>query len=93
VVQLTKTLAVEWGGRGVRVNAIAPGWINTPIVQGLARRGLLDVDAIVRRTPMRRLGEIDDLAGPAIFLASDESAFVNGHTLVVDGGYLAYGFV
>ncbi|MEM8535385.1 MAG: glucose 1-dehydrogenase [Chloroflexota bacterium] len=93
VVQLTKVLGVEWAPLGVRVNAIAPGWIRTPLQDELVAAGKLDRTPIVTRTPARRVGEIDDIVGPAIFLASDESAFVIGETLVVDGGWMAYGYL
>ncbi len=93
VIQLTKVLAVEWAPFGVRVNAIAPGWIRTPLQDSLVEAGKLDRAPIISRTPARRVGEIADIVGPAIFLASDESAFVIGETLAVDGGWLAYGFL
>lgn len=93
VIQLTKVLAVEWAPFGVRVNAIAPGWIRTPLQDSLVEAGKLDRAPIISRTPARRVGEISDIVGPAIFLASDEAAFVIGETLAVDGGWLAYGFL
>lgn len=93
IVQLTKVLAVEWAARGVRVNAIAPGYIETDIMRGLKAKGLLDTAALIKRTPMNRLGQPEDLIGPAVFLCSEDAAFVTGQTLAVDGGWLAYGFV
>jgi gluconate 5-dehydrogenase/2-deoxy-D-gluconate 3-dehydrogenase len=93
VVQLTKVLAVEWAPLGVRVNAIAPGWIRTPLQDSLVEAGKLDRAPIISRTPARRVGEIADIVGPAIFLASDEAAFIIGETLAVDGGWLAYGYL
>lgn len=91
VLQFTRVLAVEWAARGVRVNCLAPGYIETDIMRGLKAKGLLDTDALVRRTPMARLGQVEDLVGPAIFLVSDEARFVTGTSLAVDGGWLAYG--
>ena len=86
VVQLTKSLAIAWAPQSVRVNAIAPGWIETamtaPLVADLARR-----DAIVARTPLGRWGQPADVAGAALFLASPAAAFITGIVLPVDGGY------
>lgn len=90
VASLTKSLAVEWGARGVRVNAIAPGVFRTALNQKLldeTERG----QEFLLRTPMRRFGNVDELAGAAIFLASDAASFVNGEILAVDGGFLASG--
>ena len=93
IVTVTRTLAVEWAPHGVRVNALIPGYIDTPLLREIERRGLVDFDALAKRTPLGRLGTPEDVAGPAVFLASDESTFVTGHCLAVDGGWLAYGFV
>jgi NAD(P)-dependent dehydrogenase (short-subunit alcohol dehydrogenase family) len=93
IVQMTRALAVEWAPYGVRVNCIAPGWIRTPLQDRLVEEGKLDRAPILARTPLRRVGEIDDIVGPAIFLASDEAAFIVGETLVVDGGWIAYGYL
>lgn len=82
---LARNLAVEWGPRNIRVNAIAPGLIRTDFAKAL----LQDPERLARaesRTPLRRIGEPEDIAGVALFLASDASAFVTGHTLVADGG-------
>jgi NAD(P)-dependent dehydrogenase (short-subunit alcohol dehydrogenase family) len=90
VGSLTKSLAVEWSSRGVRVNAIAPGVFRTALNQKLldeTERGR----EFLLRTPMRRFGNVDELAGAAIFLASDAASFVTGEILAVDGGFLASG--
>lgn len=90
VASLTKSLAIEWSQRGVRVNAIAPGVFRTPLNEKLldeTERGR----EFLLRTPMRRFGNVDELAGAAIFLASDAASFVNGEILTVDGGFLASG--
>jgi NAD(P)-dependent dehydrogenase (short-subunit alcohol dehydrogenase family) len=90
VASLTKSLAIEWGPRGVRVNAIAPGVFRTALNQKLldeTERGR----EFLLRTPMRRFGNVDELAGAAIFLASDAASFVNGEVMAVDGGFLASG--
>lgn len=86
IVQLTKSLAIAWARDGIRVNAIAPGGIETPMTAPLrasehASKRALD------RTPMRRWGTPDDLAGAALFFASPAAAFVTGAVLTVDGGY------
>ncbi len=88
VVQLTKSLAVAWAHEGVRVNAIAPGWIETPMTAP-ARSDAARNRAILDRTPLGRWGTPDDIVGPALFLASDGARFITGAVLVVDGGYSA----
>lgn len=90
VGSLTKSLALEWSSRGVRVNAIAPGVFRTALNQKLldeTERGR----EFLLRTPMKRFGNVAELAGAAIFLASDAASFVSGEILVVDGGFLASG--
>jgi len=88
VVQLTKSLAVAWAEDGIRVNAIAPGWIETPMTVP-ARADAARNRAILDRTPLGRWGTPDDIAGPALFLASDAASFITGAVLAVDGGYSA----
>jgi len=90
VAALTKSLAVEWGARGVVVNAIAPGVFKTPLNQALLE-GTDRGHELLLRTPMHRFGQLEELVGAAIFLASDAAGFVNGHILAVDGGFLASG--
>jgi NAD(P)-dependent dehydrogenase (short-subunit alcohol dehydrogenase family) len=87
MAQLTKSLAIRWAADGIRVNALAPGWIETPLTAPL-REDPERSEAILRRTPMGRWGRPEDLIGPALFLASPGAAFVNGAILPVDGGYL-----
>src|SRR5262245_38392192 len=86
IAQLTKSLAIAWAPHGVRVNAIAPGWIETaltaPLLADPAKR-----DAITARTPLGRWGQPADIAGAALFLASPAAAFITGAILPVDGGY------
>lgn len=91
VVNLTRVLADEWGPRGVRVNALAPGYVRTELVEGLVREGRLDVRAIEERTPAGRLARPEEIAALAVFLASDDAIFVQGQAVVVDGGWTARG--
>jgi NAD(P)-dependent dehydrogenase (short-subunit alcohol dehydrogenase family) len=88
VVQLTKSLAVAWAEDGIRVNAIAPGWIDTPMTAA-ARADAARNRAILERTPLGRWGTPDDIVGPALFLASEAARFITGAVLAVDGGYSA----
>jgi NAD(P)-dependent dehydrogenase (short-subunit alcohol dehydrogenase family) len=91
VVMLTKSLASEWGGSGVRVNCVAPGYIRTPMVTALIEAGKIDVDRIQRRTPLARMGRPSEIAQAVAYLCSDWAAFVTGATLSVDGGWTAFG--
>jgi NAD(P)-dependent dehydrogenase (short-subunit alcohol dehydrogenase family) len=89
VVNLTETLATEWAGRGVRVNAIAPGFVLTDMNRD--KMSAERKERAVARTPMGRFGETRDMAGAAVYLASDAASFVTGETIRVDGGFLAAG--
>ena len=93
VVLLTETLAVEWGPAGVRVNALAPGYVETDLVRDLAARGRLDPDRLKQRTPLRRMAQPAEMADLAVFLASRQAAYINGHTLVADGGWSRYSYL
>lgn len=86
--------AIEWAERGIRVNAIAPGYIMNEPTRQLAAAGSFDVTAINRRTPMGRMGSEEEVAQGIAYLLSPEAAsYVTGHTLEVNGGWTAYGFL
>ncbi|MGH7910273.1 MAG: SDR family NAD(P)-dependent oxidoreductase, partial [Candidatus Dormibacteraceae bacterium] len=90
VVMLTRILAAEWAPT-VRVNAVAPGYVRTEMTEDLRARGQLDFDAIAKRAPQRRFAEPAEMAEAYVFLAGGGSSFVTGETIVVDGGWLAFG--
>ena len=88
VLQLTKALAVEWAPDGIRVNALAPGFIETPLIPDEEKTPQREA-MILSRTPLKFVGEAQDVAGAAVFLVSDEARYITGATLPIDGGYLA----
>ena len=88
VAQLTKSLAVAWAPEGIRVNAVAPGWIMTELTRAIYQDDARS-DPVLRRTPMARWGRPEDIAGPVVFLCSEAAAFVTGTILPVDGGQAA----
>lgn len=88
LIGLTRTLAAEWGGRGVRVNAVCPGWVKTEMDAADQSSASYTDDDIINRVPMARFASPQDIAQAILFLADEnKSGFVNGHTLVVDGGW------
>lgn len=85
VISITKTLATELAGAKIRVNAIAPGFVKTRFASAIVDDAELSAQ-VVERTPLRRVGEPIEIAGGAVYLASDEASYLTGHTLVIDGG-------
>ena len=88
VLNMTRTLAVEWGPSGIRVNAVAPTWVRTPLIAPILERADL-VQRIESLMPLGRLAETQDIVGAFLYLASPAAAMVTGHTIAVDGGFLA----
>ncbi|MCA2013778.1 SDR family oxidoreductase [Cereibacter sphaeroides] len=90
LISMTRSLACEWAARGIRVNAIAPGYVRTPMVAALEAAGKADLSAVRRRIPMGRLARADEMASAIGFLASDRARYVTGTILGVDGGWLSF---
>jgi NAD(P)-dependent dehydrogenase (short-subunit alcohol dehydrogenase family) len=91
VVGMTRAMASEWARAGIRVNAVAPGYVRTALVAELAQKGALDTQAIERRTPMGRMAEPAEIAGVIAFLLSPKASYITGAVLPVDGGWNAFG--
>ena len=93
VEHMTRVMATEWAKNRIRVNCIAPGFISTEAIEWFAQKGILDIEALKRRTPMGQLGAGADVGAATVFLASDAARFVTGSILTVDGGWSAYGYL
>lgn len=93
IVGLTQSLAVEWGPKNIRVNAVAPTGTRTSMIQDLIDRGIYKLEAVCNRTPLGRLAEPEEVAAACSFLASDGAAMITGHHLPVDGGWMANNFI
>ena len=92
VLHLTRSLAAEWASRGVRVNSISPGYTRTQLVDQFIQEpiGKEKLPHWLERTPMHRLGEVTDLQGAIVYLASEVSDFMTGHDMIIDGGYCVW---
>lgn len=90
--QMTRVMAIEWARLGIRVNCVAPGYVQTDLVDELAQEGKLTLRDLERRTPLRRLGTAREIARAMVYLASEDAAFVTGEVLVIDGGWTAFGY-
>jgi NAD(P)-dependent dehydrogenase (short-subunit alcohol dehydrogenase family) len=91
LIQMTKVLALEWSQFGININAIGPWYFKTPLTEKLLADETY-LGEILARTPMKRVGELQDLVGPTVFLASDAANYITGQTMFVDGGMTIYGF-
>lgn len=91
IAAMTRTMACEWARSGVRVNAVAPGYVRTELVRRLETDGALDTQRIAAHTPLGRLAKPDEIAAVIAFLASDQASYVTGTVLNADGGWLAFG--
>ena len=90
---MTRVMALEWASLGIRVNCIAPGYIMTDIVKNLAAQGIIDQKGLEERIPQHQLGDVDDIARAAVYLAGEGAKYVTGTVLTVDGGWDAYGYI
>ncbi len=93
VSMMTQCLAIEWAELGIRVNAVAPGYVLTPAIETLSGQGKVDLAAVRKRTPQKRLAEPEEIADAVLYLCEDRSRHITGQTLAVDGGWTAYGYL
>ena len=93
VIALTKVLGSEWARYNINVNAVAPGYVETDLVSNLLAKGTLDVNELAGRTPNGKLAKPGDVADTVVFLASEDSQHIVGQTIVIDGGWTAYGYL
>ena len=91
IASMTRSMACEWARHGLRVNAVAPGYVRTALVESLEAKGALNTRSLMSRTPMGRMAQPAEIAEVIAFLASDRASFVTGATLAADGGWLAWG--
>lgn len=93
IMNLTKVLAIEWAKCNINVNAVAPGYIRTEMVEDFIRKGTFVEEHIRRRIPLNRLGTPEEIVNVVLFLLSDAGSYITGTTIVVDGGWSAYGYI
>jgi NAD(P)-dependent dehydrogenase (short-subunit alcohol dehydrogenase family) len=93
VISMTKVLAVEWAGYGIRVNAVAPGNTETEMVKDAIAQGLINVEAYYRHTPLRRFAQPEEIADAVLYLAGQRSRYLTGQVIVPDGGWTAFGWI
>lgn len=93
VEMLTRSLAIEWAELGIRVNGVAPGYVQTALLDELDQRGKVDLAAVRRRTPQKRLGTAEEVADAVLYLCEPRSRHITGQMLSVDGGWTAYGYI
>jgi NAD(P)-dependent dehydrogenase (short-subunit alcohol dehydrogenase family) len=91
MIQMTKVLALEWGKHNILVNGIGPWYFRTPLTEKMLQNEEF-VQEVLSRTPLRRIGDLQDLVGPVVFLSSEAANYITGQTLLVDGGMTIYGF-
>lgn len=91
VNMLTQCLALEWGPRGIRTNAVAPGVVATEYVRGMIARGVISEEVATTSTPLGRMADVNEIAAVIRFLASDDASYINGQTIVIDGGWIMHG--
>jgi len=93
IIMLTKVLAIEWAPYNINVNAVAPGYIRTKMLEDLIHAGKLNEEKICNRIPLKRFGTKEEIANVVQFLCSDAASYITGATITVDGGWVAYGYV
>jgi len=92
VIMLTKELAIEWAEYNIQVNAVAPGFFQTDMFMDRVKEGTVNPQALLKRVPMGRFDEVEEIVNLVMFLASDQSNYITGQVVAIDGGYTAYGY-
>ena len=90
---MTRVMAVECAKYKVRVNCVSPGYVRTELIDELVKDGRMSLEAIEKRTPQRRMGDIEDISRAVLYVASDDAGFMTGSVLTIDGGWTAYGYL